>query len=75
MKTPIHTTLLNLVQMVNVYAASDDEAVATVVYLINSGKVVLCGNFAGAKIDCFTPGYDIPHSPVPMYDIEAKPGS
>jgi hypothetical protein len=44
------TTLLDLVQTVSEFAASDMEVVATVTYLINSGKVRLCGNFAGAKI-------------------------
>jgi hypothetical protein len=65
METPAYTTLLNLVQTVNAYAASEDEVVATVVYLINSGKVVLCGNFAGAKIDCSALGHVTPHSPIP----------
>lgn len=65
METPTHTTLLNLVQTVSAYAASEDEVVATIVYLINSGKVVLCGNFAGAKIDCSALGHVTPHSPTP----------
>jgi len=51
MATPGQSTLLDLVQAVNAYAASEEEVVATVAYLINSGKVLLCGNFAGAKID------------------------
>ena len=45
------TTLLDLIQSVSDYAKNDDEIVATVAYLINSGKVLLCGNFAGARID------------------------
>jgi hypothetical protein len=45
------TTLLDLIQSVSDYAKDDDEIVATVAYLINSGKVLLCGNFAGARID------------------------
>jgi hypothetical protein len=44
-------TMLDLVSAVSEYAHSDDEIVATVVYLVNSGKVRLCGNFAGATID------------------------
>lgn len=44
------TTLLDLVQSVMSVADSDEEVVATVVYLINSGKVRLCGTFAGAKV-------------------------
>jgi hypothetical protein len=31
-------------------AKNDEEVVATVVYLINSGRVRLCGSFAGARI-------------------------
>ena len=47
---PKECTLLELVQSVSSVAESDEEVVATVVYLINSGRVRLCGNFAGAKI-------------------------
>ena len=50
MNTSTHTTLLNLVQVVREYARTDAEVVATVAALINSGKVRLCGNFAGARI-------------------------
>ena len=55
MATITQTTLLDLVQTVNAFAASEAEVVATVAYLINSGKVRLCGNFAGAKIDLAGP--------------------
>lgn len=48
----VHTsTLLDLVQTVSEFAANDEETVATVTYLVNSGRVRLCGNFAGARID------------------------
>jgi hypothetical protein len=50
MVTPHQATLLDLVQTVNAYAATDDEIVATIAYLVNSGHIRLCGNFAGAKI-------------------------
>src|SRR3954463_11184921 len=43
-------TLLELVQVVNESARNDEEVVATVAYLVNSGRVRLCGTFAGAKI-------------------------
>lgn len=43
-------TLLDLVRAVHAVADSEDEVVATVVYLVNSGQVQLCGTFAGAKI-------------------------
>jgi hypothetical protein len=55
MKTQKQTTLLDLVQAVNQFAKSDKEVVATVTYLINSGRVRLCGNFAGAKISLASP--------------------
>lgn len=51
MSTVIHTTMLDLVQAVSEYAHTDAEIVVTVAVLINSGKVRLCGNFAGARID------------------------
>jgi hypothetical protein len=50
-----HATLLDLIQTVNESAKNDEEAVATVAYLINSGRVRLCGNFAGAKINTRPP--------------------
>ena len=43
-------TLLEVVQAVTEAARNDEEVVATVTYLINSGRVRLCGTFAGAKI-------------------------
>jgi hypothetical protein len=51
MTTPRRSTLLDLVQAVTAYATSDAEIVATVAYLINTGRVRLCGTFAGARID------------------------
>ena len=46
--------MLNVVQAVSECTASDDEAVATVAHLINSGRVLLCGTFAGARIDLWS---------------------
>ena len=54
MATIIRTTLLGLVQAINDISANDSETVATIAYLVNSGKVRLCGNFAGAKIGLAT---------------------
>ena len=51
MATPNKVTLLDLVQTVSDCATSDDEIVATVASLINSGRVLLCGTFAGARLD------------------------
>jgi hypothetical protein len=47
-------TLLDLVTAVARCARSDAEVVATVVHLVNSGKVRLCGTFKGARIDVDT---------------------
>ena len=51
MQETTQCTMLDLVSAVSEYAHTDDEIVATVVYLVNSGKVRLGGNFAGATID------------------------
>ena len=51
---------MELVQTVSDYATNDDEIVATVAYLINSGTVRLCGNFAGAQIDLSVPAGTAP---------------
>lgn len=50
MVTQKESTLLDLVQSVMSVTKDDEEVVATIVYLINSGRVRLCGSFAGAKI-------------------------
>jgi len=44
-------TLLDLVTEVTEYAHSDKEVIATVAYMVNSGRVRLCGNFKGAHFD------------------------
>lgn len=65
MATPIKLTLLDLVWAVSDFAKSDDEIVATAVYLINSDKVLLCGNFAGARIDLSASAWAAPPSLTP----------
>src|SRR5262245_27174311 len=45
------STLLELVEAVSDYAETNAETVATVVYLVNSGRVQLCGTFRGARFD------------------------
>jgi hypothetical protein len=52
----LRCTLLELVEAVSDHAGTDTEAVATVVYLVNSGRVQLCGNFRGARFDLETTG-------------------
>jgi hypothetical protein len=44
-------TMLDLVKAVSATARTDTEVVATVVYLVNSGAVRLCGSFRGARFD------------------------
>ena len=45
------TTLLELVTAVTRVTDSDDEVIASVASLVNSGEAVLCGNFRGARFD------------------------
>jgi hypothetical protein len=47
----LRCTLLELVEAVSDYAETDIETVATIVHLVNSGRVQLCGNFRGARFD------------------------
>jgi hypothetical protein len=51
MRAKRQATLLELVQAVAEFASTDEEIVATVAHMINSGQVRLCGNFAGARIE------------------------
>ncbi len=44
-------TLLDLVRAVSDHARSEAEVIATVVHLVNSGRVRLRGNFRGARFD------------------------
>jgi hypothetical protein len=44
------STLLELVQNVSASTLTDEGVVTLVAYLVNSGRVRLCGTFAGAKI-------------------------
>lgn len=44
------STLLNLVQTVQDQASSDEEVVAVISHLLMTGRVVLCGIFAGKRI-------------------------
>ena len=46
-----NVTLLDLIAAVSEYARSEDEVIAMVVYLVNSGTVRLAGNFRGARFD------------------------
>ena len=44
-------TLLDLVKVVSDQARSEAEVIETVVDLVNSGQVRLCGNFKSARFD------------------------
>lgn len=48
---PPHVTLLELVTTVSEFARSENEVIATVVHMVNSGAVRLGGNFRGARFD------------------------
>jgi hypothetical protein len=45
------TTLLDLLNAVSEYAETEAEEIATVVHLVNSGAVRLCGTLAGVRFD------------------------
>jgi hypothetical protein len=47
----LSVTLLDLVNAVEKCARSDEEVIATVAHMVNSGRVRLCGNFKGARFD------------------------
>lgn len=51
MDAPMKTTLLDLVRVATCLCESDREVVCAIAYLVNSGRVVLRGTFAGSKIE------------------------
>jgi hypothetical protein len=50
---PLSLTLLELVQAVSETCESDKEIVATVVYMLRSGRIRLAGNFRDCGADDF----------------------
>ena len=46
-----NTTLLDLVNAISAHTRSEAELIATVAYLVNSGRVRLCGTFKGCRFD------------------------
>jgi len=44
-----NVTMLELVTAVSEHARTEAEVIATVVHLVNTGIVRLCGNFRGAR--------------------------
>ena len=49
-----NVTLLDLVNAVAEHARSEAEVIATVVWMVNRGRVRLCGTFKGARFDLTT---------------------
>jgi len=45
------TTLLELVTAICESTEDDQEVVSTVLHLLDTGRVRLCGNFRGAPVD------------------------
>ncbi len=50
-REPQSVTLLELVQAIGEVTEDDGEVVATVIALLRSGRVRLCGNFRGLPIE------------------------
>lgn len=50
MKQTRRSTMLELVQVVQDLAGSDDEVVAIIAHMIDTGRVVLSGTFAGQRL-------------------------
>jgi hypothetical protein len=48
---PVYTTLLALVQSLQDDGRSEDDVVETALQLVNSGRVVLTGNFKGCRLE------------------------
>jgi len=49
MKNFRRSTMLELVQTVQDLAGSDEEVVAIIAHMLNTGRVVLSGTFAGQR--------------------------
>jgi hypothetical protein len=47
----VETTLLELVRAVSEITTDDREVVATVMEMLRSGRVRLCGSFRGSNLD------------------------
>ncbi len=48
---PRPVTLLELVEAVSEFSETEQELLATVVYMLNSGRVQLSGNFRGTPVE------------------------
>ena len=52
-EAPLRVTLLELVGAVCEVTNDDREVVATVLHMLRSGSVELCGNFRGLPVEVF----------------------
>jgi len=50
-KAPIRLTLLELVMAVSEVSESEDELIASVLYILQDGRVRLAGNFRESRFD------------------------
>lgn len=75
MYSPYQTTLLDVVHTISAMATNDEEIVAAVTYLVNSGKIRLCGTFAGARIDLTVPAPSPMQTAVSGHVVTATPGA
>ena len=48
---PVHSTLLGLVQTLQDEVGSEAEVVDAALKLVNSGRVLLTGNFKGCRLE------------------------
>ena len=44
-------TMLELMTALTEHTGTEAEAIATIIHMVNSGAVRLCGTFSGARID------------------------
>jgi hypothetical protein len=51
---PLHVTLLQLVEAVSDVTENDVEVVATVMHMLQTGRVRLSGSFRGVSISTFS---------------------
>jgi hypothetical protein len=51
---PLHVTLLELVEAVSDVTDNDAEVVATVIHMLENGRVCLDGNFRNAPVSIFS---------------------
>jgi hypothetical protein len=65
---PHRSTLLSLVQSLQDEGVCDEQVVELAAHLVNSGSVVLTGNFAGYEIDPVS-GYSAPASSVARFAL------